>query len=128
MPLKTILLTSLGFVFLILGAIGVLLPVWPTTPFVLVSVACFSSAPQIKAQIMKIPLFREHIENHEKRNGLPQKTVMKSLIWLWVSLFISITLTHKVWLIMLLAVIGVCVSLYIVSISKAKVDKFPNQQ
>ncbi|NLM74860.1 MAG: DUF454 domain-containing protein, partial [Clostridiaceae bacterium] len=58
MQLKTFLLTGLGFFFLGLGVIGLLLPVWPTTPFVLLSVACFSSAPRIKARIMKVSFFR----------------------------------------------------------------------
>ena len=62
LQLKTIMLTGLGLIFLGLGAIGLLLPVWPTTPFVLASVACFSSAPRIKARIMKISFFKEHIE------------------------------------------------------------------
>lgn len=120
MQLKTILLTALGFVFLGLGAIGILLPVWPTTPFVLVSVACFSSAPGIKAQILKIPIFREHIENYERRTGLPKKTVRTSLIWLWGTLLISMVLIREVWIIAFLILVGVLVTLHILSIAKPK--------
>lgn len=75
MRVKIMLLTGLGFVFLGLGAIGVFLPVWPTTPFVLLSVACFSSSPRIKAWILRNKFFREHVENYENRTGLRKKTV-----------------------------------------------------
>ncbi len=126
MQLKSLLLTALGIVFLGLGAIGVLLPVWPTTPFVLVSVACFSSTPHIKAQILKIPIFREHIENYEQRTGLSPKTVRNSLIWLWGTLLVSMVIIHKLWIIALLSVVGVSVTFHILSIAKAK-DKTKDQ-
>ena len=116
------MLTTLGFIFLILGAIGIVLPMWPTTPFVLVSVACFTSSPKIKAQVLRIPIFREHIENFERKTGLPQRTVQKSLIWLWGMLLISMVVIRKVWIIGLLILIGVCVTLYLRSISRAKND------
>jgi len=116
------LLTTLGFIFLILGAIGIVLPMWPTTPFVLVSVACFTSSPKIKAQVLRVPIFREHIENFERKTGLPQRTVQKSLIWLWGTLLISMVVIRKVWIIGLLILIGVCVTLYLRSISRAKND------
>lgn len=117
------MLTILGFIFLILGAIGIVLPMWPTTPFVLVSVACFTSSPKIKAQVLRVPIFRDHIENFERKTGLPQKTVQKSLIWLWGTLLISMAVVRKVWIIVLLSLIGVCVTLYLGSISKAKNDQ-----
>ncbi len=120
MQLKTLLLTALGFIFLGLGAIGVLLPVWPTTPFVLVSVACFSSTPHIKAQILRIPIFREHIENYERRTGLPKKTVWISLIWLWGALFVSMIIIRRFWIIALLILVGVSVTLHILKIAKPK--------
>ena len=123
MQLKAVLLVILGFVFLGLGAIGLVLPLWPTTPFVLVSAACFSSTPQIKAQILRIPVFREHIENYEKRTGLPRKTVRISLTWLWSTLFVSMILIQKVWIIAFLFIVGLCVTLHILSIAKAKVEK-----
>ena len=125
MQLKTALLVGLGFIFLGLGAIGILLPVWPTTPFVLVSVACFSSAPQIKAQILRIPVFREHIENYEQGTGLSPKTVRNSLIWLWSTLLLSMALTQKVWIIVLLIIVGASVTFHISSIAKAKTKDEP---
>jgi len=120
LQLKTLLLTALGFVFLGMGAIGIVLPVWPTTPFVLVSVACFSSTPHIKARILKIPVFREHIENYERRTGLPRKTVRTSLIWLWGTLLISMVLIREVWIIAFLILVGVSVTLHILAIAKPK--------
>ena len=118
LQLKTILLTALGFVFLGLGAIGLLLPVWPTTPFVLVSVACFSSAPRIKACIMKIPFFREHIENYEYRTGLSRKTVCHSMIWLWGMLLLSMAIIRTFWIIIILLVVGVAVTSHILWMAK----------
>ncbi|MDD4797046.1 MAG: DUF454 family protein [Eubacteriales bacterium] len=123
MQFKTILLTGLGFLFLALGAIGLLLPVWPTTPFVLVSVACFSSSPHIKARIMKIHFFKEHIENYESRTGLSRKTVWKSLGWLWGMLLLSIVLLKNGWLSLLLFLIGAAVTTHILYIAKAKEKK-----
>jgi uncharacterized membrane protein YbaN (DUF454 family) len=93
---------------------------WPTTPFVLVSVACFSSSPNIKARILRIPIFREHIQNYEQKTGLPAKTVRMSLLWLWGTLLISMILIRKAWIIGLLLFIGICVTLYIRKIARAK--------
>ena len=118
MQVKTILLTALGFVFLGLGAIGILLPVWPTTPFVLVSVACFSSAPRIKARIVKIPFFREHIENYEHRTGLSRKTICQSMIWLWGMLLLSMAIIRTFWIVILLFVVGVAVTSHILWMAK----------
>lgn len=106
-----------------LGAIGLLLPVWPTTPFVLVSVACFSSSPQIKAQILKIPFFREIIQNYEQRTGLSKKTVLTSMIWLWGTLIISVVLIQNFWISLLLILIGAAVTSHILLMAETKVSE-----
>lgn len=117
---KIIVLTIFGFFFLTLGAIGVFLPLWPTTPFVLLAVACFSSAPRIKKQIMKLSFFKEHIENYEQRNGLSQKTIMISLVWLWGMLLISAVLIQVFWLWFVLFLVGIAVTTHIVWMARAK--------
>lgn len=120
MQIKTILVTGFGFVFLGLGAVGVLLPLWPTTPFVLLSVACFSSTPRIKAKIMKFSFFREHIENYEHKKGLSRKTFLLSMLWLWGMLLVSMIAINTLWVIVLLSFIGVAVTLHLVCIAKSR--------
>ena len=121
MHIKVVLLTIVGFLFLGMAAIGLLLPIWPTTPFVLVSVACFSSTPRIKAGIMKIPFFREHVENYENRTGLSKKTTKISLIWLWSMLALSMELTRDIKIAAMLSIIGAAVTIHILLMSRAKV-------
>lgn len=123
MRIKNILLTGFGFLFLGLGAIGLLLPVWPTTPFVLVSAACFSRTPRLRAWITSISFFREHIENYENRTGLSRKTVAISLSYLWGMLVLSMVVIQTVWISLLLFSIGTAVTLHILWISKAKQKK-----
>lgn len=123
MRLKKFLLTGLGFIFLGLGAVGLLLPVWPTTPFVLLSFACFSSSPRMRAYLMKIAFFREHIENYESRKGLSQKTVRISLIWLWSMLLFSVLLTRTLQISLLLFLIGGAVTCHILWMARSKYDK-----
>lgn len=123
MRIKTILLTCLGFLFLGLGAIGLLVPVWPTTPFVLLSAACFSGTPRLRAQIMKVAFFREHIENYENRTGLTRKTVAVSLGYLWGMLLLSMFLIRKAWIVGLLCVIGAAVTTHILWVARARRGK-----
>ena len=120
MIINKVVLTIVGFVFLGLGAIGIFLPIWPTTPFVLVAVACFSFNPTLRAKLMKIEFIREHSVNYKERTGLTKKTVLISLCLLWISMSISMILTDKGWLTLLLAFIGVAVTIHIVCIAKPK--------
>jgi len=121
--MKTLLLTIIGFLFLGMGAIGLLLPVWPTTPFILAAVACFSSAPRIRARIMRISFFREHIENYENRTGLSHKTVWISLVWLWGMMLLSMVLMQNLWISLLLIFIGAAVTSHILLMARAKSRK-----
>jgi len=118
--MKTLLLTIIGFLFLAMGAIGLLLPIWPTTPFILAAVACLSSAPRTRARIMRVSFFREHIENYERRVGLSHKTVWISLVWLWGMMFLSMVLIQTLWISLLLILIGAAVTIHILLMAKAK--------
>ncbi len=58
------LLKALGLVFLGLGALGIFLPLMPTTIFWIIAVWCFaSSAPELKRWIHEHPQFGTGVRN-----------------------------------------------------------------
>lgn len=122
MEIKTFVRTGLGFSLLGLGAVGLFLPLWPTTPFVLASFACFSTSPRIRAQILQVPFFSEYIKHYEEGKGLTGRTVRVSLIWLWSMLVGSMLVVKTLWLTVLLIFIGSVVTLHILWIARAKKD------
>lgn len=120
MFVKKVLLTIIGFVLLGIGAIGIFIPIWPTTPFVLLAVACFSVNPKLKAKLMKVDFIRDHSVNYKERTGLTKRTVIISLAFLWVSMGISMIVTHTGWLTLLLATIGIAVTIHILCMARPK--------
>jgi len=49
---------ALGLLFLLLGAVGVVLPLLPTTPFVLLAAACFArSSPRLHNWLLRSEVF-----------------------------------------------------------------------
>lgn len=120
MRLKNLLLTGSGFLLIAMAAIGLFLPLWPTTPFALLAVGCFSRNPALQARLMRIRFIREHVENYRNRNGLPGRTVAVSLAFLWSMLILSMVLIRRPWITLLLAAIGVAVTLHILCIARPK--------
>ncbi len=118
--MKNILLTAGGLVFLLLGAIGLFIPVWPTTPFVLVAAGCLSAAPTLQAKVMKIPFFSEHIKNYQTKQGLSKKTFIASLVFLWGMLILSMVLKNQLWFTLLLSLVGGGVTIHIAWVSKKR--------
>ena len=61
------ILIGLGTVFLVLGAIGAVVPLLPTTPFLLAAGACFArSSDRMHAYLYNHRIFGEYLRNYEK--------------------------------------------------------------
>ena len=120
MRIKTVLLTGAGLLLLALGAIGVAVPLLPTTPFVLASAYCLSGNPRLRGRIMGIPFVGEHMENYRSRRGLSRKMVLRSLLFLWVMLSLPAILRPSAWLALLLASVGLAVTAHILWMARAR--------
>lgn len=114
--MKKIFLLVFGFIFLGLGSIGLFLPILPTTPFILVSSICFaSSSKKMSEWLEKNPYFRSYIENYRTNNGIPYYVKKRSIISLWTGLTLSMILTKKLMITVILTLIGIGVSIHILT-------------
>ena len=79
-----------GMICLVLGAIGIVLPILPTTPFLLASAACFcKSSPKMYSWLLNNKWFGEYIKNYKEGKGLTLKTKITALSVLWITIGLS---------------------------------------
>ena len=117
MIIKKIILTILGLIFLALGAIGVALPVLPTTPFVLLAALCFSAGnSRLAAWLQNNRIFGPFIENYRTKQGISIKHKVSSIIFVWIGLGISIHMTRNMWMAIGLCVVGIAVTVHLLLI------------
>ena len=79
-----------GTICLVLGAIGIVLPILPTTPFLLAAAACYyKSSSRMHKWLLNNKWFGEYIRNYKEGRGLPLKTKITALAVLWLTIGIS---------------------------------------
>jgi uncharacterized protein len=111
------LLIGVGFVSLILGIAGIFLPLLPTTPFLLLTAFCFiRGSDHLYQRLIHNKVVGGYIFNYLEYRAVTKKTKFVALIWLWVSLCVSIWLLPQVFIKLILAAIGVAVSIHILSL------------
>ena len=121
MSIKSVILTILGFVFLGLGAVGVVIPVMPTTPFILLAAICFSSGNnKLSDWLQQNPIFGPYIENYHTKQGVNKSLKVGSIIFVWIGLFISMITVQTIWICVLLGIVGIGVTIHLLMIKTKK--------
>ncbi|MCL2226234.1 MAG: YbaN family protein [Oscillospiraceae bacterium] len=122
MIIKNVILTILGFIFLGLGAVGVALPILPTTPFVLLAAMCFSAGNSKLASWLKSNrIFGPFIENYRTKQGVSLRLKVSSIIFVWAGLSVSMAIVQNLWMTIGLIVVGIGVTIHLLMI-KTKED------
>lgn len=79
--MKRTLYKPLGLAFLLLGAAGIVLPVLPSTPFVLLAAWLFArSSPEWHARLLRSELFGNIIRNWETRRCISLRTKLIAIL------------------------------------------------
>ncbi|MFW5450533.1 MAG: YbaN family protein [Methylophagaceae bacterium] len=91
--LKNYLLIGLGWFFVILGAIGALLPLLPTTPFLILALACFSkSSPRFHKMLLNNKWFGPPLAQWEQTHTVRKKVKKKAALLIILTFGISIAI------------------------------------
>ncbi len=65
------ILIVIGVLFTLLGFLGAVLPLLPTTPFLLVAVICFAkSSKRFHDRLIRTTIYRAYVEDFRKYRGL----------------------------------------------------------
>jgi uncharacterized membrane protein YbaN (DUF454 family) len=79
-----------GSVSLALGSIGIVLPVLPTTPFLLLALACYCrSSKRMTKWVLTNKYFGSYIRRYKEGKGIPIKTKILALAALWITISYS---------------------------------------
>lgn len=106
----------LGTVSLILGFIGIFLPLLPTTPFLLLAAYLYSqSSPKLFRWLMRHKSLGPYIRTFRDSKAIPLRAKIISLLMLWGTIFCSITLIKLFWVQILLFCIASGVTIHILS-------------
>ena len=119
-----LLLKIAGTVFLVIGGVGIVLPILPTTPFLLLAAVCYArSSESWYHWLLHNRWFGSYIRNWHEGKGIPMKTKVLSILFLILTLgysaaFVVPFLIGKVALI----IVAVCVSVHILSLPTLEPD------
>jgi uncharacterized membrane protein YbaN (DUF454 family) len=109
-----LLLNIVGVLALLLGVLGIFLPLLPTTPFLLLASACFArGSTRMHNWLLSHGMFGEYLRNYEAGRGIPARAKVLALVMMWSSLAYAAWRYESVVLRLALLAVGAGVSIYL---------------
>ena len=111
------LLTVAGTLFLVLGILGVFLPILPTTPFLLLAAACYArGSTRFYDWLLSNRYLGEYIRNYRERRGIPLRSKVIGLSVLWAAIAYSALIAVDILFVrIVLVLIAIGVTIHLVS-------------
>ena len=108
-------LMSLGVLAMVVGLVGVVVPLLPTTPFLLLAAACFvRSSDTLYNRLMSNRLFGGFIRDYREQRGVSARTKIVAVALLWgVMGYTVLMVATTIWLRILLIAIAVAVTTHL---------------
>lgn len=104
----------LGAVCTLLGAIGIFVPVLPTTPFLLAASWLFlKSSRRLHLALLRQRVLGAYLYRYSAYHGVSRRTKINALILLWTSLAVSIAAVGALWVRVLLSAVGLGVTMHL---------------
>lgn len=113
-PLVRWLLIAAGAICVVLGVVGIFLPLLPTTPLMLLAAACFArSSRRFHDRLLASRTFGPLILEWEKHRSIPRRTKLTAIALMSLTLAVSIVFfVEPPWLQGLMALFGVLLAIW----------------
>lgn len=113
---------ALGTLAVILGVLGMFLPILPTTPFLLLAAyAYMRSSKRFYDWLVGNRYFGQYIENYRSGRGITRREKIVSISALWFTITISaVFFVPNLWVSLLLVAIATAVTVHILRIRTYK--------
>ena len=107
--MKRSLYRASGFLFLGLAAIGAVLPIMPTVPFLLITVYFFArSSPELERKVLDHPHWGPQVRDWRERRAISRQSKTIAIIAMAAgAVFTWATLGHP-WYLISLAILVIC--------------------
>lgn len=101
--MKRTILIIIGWLAVVLATIGVVLPLLPTTPFLLLAAWCFArSSPRFHHWLLYRSWFGGYIRHWQEYRALPPGAKPRALIFIVITFAVSLYLVNILWVRLLL--------------------------
>jgi hypothetical protein len=123
--LRRVLYFAAGCLAVAIGALGVILPVLPTTPFLLLAAFCFArSSRRAHEWLLNNRVFGRFLRDYLEGNPVSAWVRAGALVFMWATIAVSVAFFVPVlWGKILLLVTGVAVSVHVIMLGRRKVRK-----
>jgi uncharacterized membrane protein YbaN (DUF454 family) len=110
---------ALGTMMVGIGGVGVVIPVLPTTPFLLVAAFCYArGSKRLHDQLLNSRYLGAYIRAYERKEDLGWEGVAATLAILWAGMLVSLVLIDSLMVQAVLLIIGVLVTAHVLSLRK----------
>ncbi|MBN2070170.1 MAG: YbaN family protein [Candidatus Krumholzibacteriota bacterium] len=123
------LLIVAGVLSVGLATAGIFLPLLPTTPFLLLAAACFFRASDRLYQwLIDHRWLGPYIKNYREHRAITRRARIVILLMLWCTLgYAALTATHSLAIRILLSLIGIGVTVHVMSIRTLPLEIFSDK-
>lgn len=112
---KRALLLGAGFLSLGLGIVGILVPVLPTTPLLLLASLCFlKSSRRLHVWLLTHRVLGPYLYQWQIHRAISRQTKLGALTMLWVGIGVSVVWVERWWVDLALGVVLIAVTVHLV--------------
>lgn len=108
---------TIGFISLGLGIIGIPLPILPTTPFLLLAMACFAkSSKRFEKWLYQTKLYQTYVADYRETKSIAKERKKWILLQIYILMGISIYLAPIIWVKLALGALTIFITYYLLKV------------